>query len=317
MNIDQENMALNVPKRSPQILLGHLAQLTSVTVFSCGFMVQKVLVTQYAPPTILLWQFLGAGLIMWGICAVRRSYPVPGKRLVFNLLWGAMAPGMVLILNIYGGARTDGVSLALMWGLLPLIVPVLGFLILKELPHWTLALGAIVGFGGLVALSINRDAAGIGSQSGNILILIGVLCACFGQIIGRSMNSGNVPWFQVATLQISGASLITITLAALTGNLTGMTFSMPIHAFAMAYLVLVMTVLNFALFNYALKQLTVAWASIYVALNPVLGTIAAMVILDARPRLIDWIGMIVIVSGVVFPHVYVLLRRKRATTVGG
>lgn len=292
-------------------LLGHLAQLGSVVVFSCGFMVQKLLVTKYAAPTVLLWQFSGAGLLMWAICAVRRILPVFGKRLVMTLLWGAMAPGLVMILNIFGGAKTDGVSLALVWGLLPLIVPVFGLLFLNERPHWTLWLGAFIGFGGLVALTINREVAGIGSLPGSLLIFLAVLCASFSQIIGRRMNKGNAPWFQVATLQVSGAFLVVFVLAATTGNISIIAFTMPSQAFAMAYLVLVMTVLNYALFNFALKQLPVAWVSIYVALNPVIGTIAAIVILGANPRFADWLGMIVIVSGVVLPHCYALMQRKK------
>lgn len=312
MNANAENMTLDARTASTRKLLGHLAQLGSVAVFSCGFMVQKLLVTEYAAPTILLWQFLGAALFMWGVCAVQRIIPVLGKRVLLTLLWGAMAPGLVMILNIFGGAKTDGISLALMWGLLPLIVPLLGFLLIKERPHWTLGLGAVIGFGGLVALALNREGAGIGSLSGNILVLLAVLCASFSQIVGRTLNKGAVPWFQVATLQVSGALLAVFALAFATGNVSGMSFAMPSQAFAMAYLVLGMTVLNYALFNFALKQLPVAWVSIYVALNPVLGTLAAIVILDAKPRFIDWVGMAVIVSGVVLPHVYALTQRKKS-----
>ncbi|MEP0522029.1 MAG: DMT family transporter [Hyphomicrobiales bacterium] len=296
----------------PKRLLGHLAQLGSVVVFSCGFMVQKLLVTQYAAPTILFWQFLGAALVMWAICAVRRMLPMVGRRLLLTLVWGAMAPGLVMILNIVGGAKTDGVSLALMWGLLPLIAPLFGFFFLKEYPHWTLWMGAAVGFGGLLALAINREGAGIGSLTGNIFVLLAVLCASFSQIAGRTLNKGDAPWFQVATLQVSGAFLAVLIFAAATGSVPLLSLAMPIHVFAMAYLVLIMTVLNYALFNFALKQLPVAWVSIYVALNPVFGALAAIVVLDETPRFIDWIGMAIIVSGVVLPHIYVLTQRNRS-----
>lgn len=312
MSAKGNDKTLVVHKGPSRKLLGHLAQLGSVTVFSCGFMVQKLLVTQYAAPTVLLWQFLGAALLMWIICAARRMLPAPGKRLVFNLLWGAMAPGFVMILNILGGAKTDGVSLALMWGLLPIIAPLLGFVFLKEYPHWTLWLGAMIAFGGLLALAINREGAGIGSLSGNILVLLAVLCASFSQIAGRTLNKGVAPWFQVATLQISGAFLAVFAFAVATGSMSMLSLSMPSHVFAMAYLVLIMTVLNYALFNFALKQLPVAWVSIYVALNPVFGALAAIIILDETPRLIDWLGMAVIVSGVVFPHMYALMQRKKS-----
>ncbi|MEH6726275.1 MAG: EamA family transporter, partial [Hyphomicrobiales bacterium] len=124
---------------SRSTLLAHLAQLSSVAIFSCGFMVQQALVIDFAPTTVLLWQFLGASLIMWGICFVRHQLPPLNRRFGKTLLWGFMAPGAVLALSIHGGARTDGVSLALMWGLLPLIASALGYLILRENAHWSLA----------------------------------------------------------------------------------------------------------------------------------------------------------------------------------
>ncbi|MFK8035634.1 MAG: DMT family transporter [Hyphomicrobiales bacterium] len=318
--VNEFAMQSTVTKLSAEIpgkLMGHLAQLGSVVIFSCGFMVQKSLLTDYSASKILLWQFLGACVVMWVICAFRQILPAFGKRFFLTILWGAMAPGLVMILNIYGGAKTDGVSLALMWGLLPLIVPVLGFLLLKERPHWTLGLGALIGFGGLVALTLNREAAGIGSLTGNLLILLGVVCASFSQIIGRRLNEGKAPWFQVATLQVSGALVVVLGLAAATGNLSSMVISIPAQGFAMAYLVLAMTVLNYTLFNFALKQLPVAWVSIYVALNPAIGTLAAIYILDANPRFIDWLGMAVIVSGVVLPHIYVLLQRNKPVAPAG
>ena len=112
-------MQISLTNRS--ILLAHLAQLVSVIIISVGFMVQKSLVREFAAPTILLWQFLGASLVMWLICLVRHYHRTVSRRFAFILLWGGMAPGLVMIFTIYGGARTDGVSLAVMWGLLPLL----------------------------------------------------------------------------------------------------------------------------------------------------------------------------------------------------
>tara|TARA_R110002124_G_scaffold131134_3_gene293208 strand:+ start:1087 stop:1998 length:912 start_codon:yes stop_codon:yes gene_type:complete len=301
-------MQISLTNRS--ILLAHLAQLVSVIIISVGFMVQKSLVREFAAPTILLWQFLGASLVMWLICLVRHYHRTVSRRFAFILLWGGMAPGLVMIFTIYGGARTDGVSLAVMWGLLPLLVPVLGFLLLNEKAHWSLALGAAIGFAGLIVLSLSREAAGTGSMAGNALVLLAVLCASFSQIVGRRMNRGAIPWFQVATLQVTGALIAIIGLSLATGTFTLLPLTLPLQGVAMAYLVLVMTVLNYALFNYALRHLPVAWVSIYVALNPAFGTLAAIVILDAQPRPLDWIGIAIIISGVTLPHIHALLRRR-------
>lgn len=292
------------------ILLAHLAQLSSVAVFSCGFMVQQALAIDTPPTTVLLWQFLGAAVIMWAICVASNQVPPLNRRLGKTLLWGLMAPGAVLALSINGGARTDGVSLALMWGLLPLMASALGYLILRENAHWSLAVGSCVGFGGLVIVTLSREAAGEGDLIGNVLVFLAVLCASFSQIIGRRMNSGAVPWFQVATLQVTGALIAVVGLALVTGTLTFITLGSPIRIFAMVYLIVAMTVLNYAVFNFALRHLQVAWVSIYVALNPVLGSVAAIIILGDIPRLFDWVGMTVIIAGVMLPHAYSLYRRR-------
>ncbi len=273
-------------------------------------MVQQALAIDTPPTTVLLWQFLGATVIMWAICVARNQVPPLNRRLGKNLLWGLMAPGAVLALSINGGARTDGVSLALMWGLLPLMASALGYLILRENAHWSLAIGSCVGFGGLVIVTLSREAAGEGDLIGNVLVLLAVLCASFSQIIGRRMNSGAVPWFQVATLQVTGALIAVVGLALVTGTLTFITLGSPIRIFAMVYLIVAMTVLNYAVFNFALRHLQVAWVSIYVALNPVLGSVAAIIILGDIPRLFDWVGMTVIIAGVMLPHAYTLYRRK-------
>lgn len=273
-------------------------------------MVQQALVKDFAATTVLLWQFLGAAVIMWLVCFARQQLPELNLRFGRTLLWGFMAPGMVLILSIHGGARTDGVSLALMWGLLPLIVATLGYLILRENAHWSLAVGGCIGFGGLAVVSLSREAAGIGDLLGNTLVFLAVLCASFSQIIGRRMNSGTSPWFQVATLQVTGALIAVFCLALGTNTLAAIAFGSSGQMLAMTYLVLAMTVLNFALFNFALRHLQVAWVSIYVALNPVLGSLAAIVILGDIPRLFDWVGMSIIIAGVMLPHVYTLYCRR-------
>ena len=124
-------------------------------------------------------------------------------------------------------------------GPVALLVPVLGFLLLNEKAHWSLALGAAIGFAGLIVLSLSREAAGTGSMAGNALVLLAVLCASFSQIVGRRMNRGAIPWFQVATLQVTGALIAIIGLSLATGTFTLLPLTLPLQGVAMAYLVLV------------------------------------------------------------------------------
>lgn len=287
---------------------GHLAQLVSITVWTVGLVVQKALTPGANAASILLLQFALAGALMWAGLAVLGRLPRPGRGMLLPLAWGVFAPGLVLTLSIAGAARTDGVSLALMWGLLPLLVPVLARLLLGEPLHWSFPVAGGVGLGGLVLLLGDRIALGAGDLTGNLLVFASVVCASLSQVIGRRLNSGARPWFHTAVLQVTGAALACAAMAAVTG-LRLPDLGDPAQALAVGYLVLGMTVVNFLAFNLALARIRAAWVALYAALSPAIGTLAAALILGAVLRPVDAVGMAVMVSGVAFPHLLRLTGR--------
>lgn len=302
----------SLPPKPVRAVYGHLAQFGSVVIMSSGFMVQKRLVMESHPLNVVFWQFVLASVLMWLLVLLLRPRLGPIRPVDSSfwkiLAWGVMAPGGVMVFAILGAARTDGISLALLWGALPLIVPLLGVWLLKEHPHWSLWLGALVGFGGLILLTFERQTQGLGTGLGTGLVVLAVLAASFSQIIGRQMNKGARPWFHVATLQVSGACLGIVVLAVLSGAVGAPPLGSTTSALSLAYLVVVMTLGNYTLFNIALKALPVAWVALYVALNPVLGTLAAIALLGEVPRGLDLVGMAVIIAGVSLPHVMRLRR---------
>lgn len=291
--------------------LGHLAQLASITVFTTGLIVQKRLVADHGFADVVAAQFVLAALVMWtGLLAAGVRRAAIGNPLG-PLAWGVMAPGLVLLFSAAGSRLTDGVSLSVVWGTLPLIVPLLGLAILKERFHWSLGAGALIGFSGMVLLTLDRQSIGEGSWEGNALVLAGVLCASISQIVGRFLNTGERSWPVLATLQVTGAAIVA-TAAAFADARLDLAWLLEREALAaMAYLVLVMTAFNFLAFNLALSRLRVAWVSIYVSLNPVVGTLASIALLGAAVRPGDWMGIGVIVAGVMLPHALRLRRPPR------
>lgn len=292
-------------------LVGHVAQIVSTAAFAIGIMVQKDL-TQYAPAADIVALQLTLSLApMWLICAYLGHLPRRMSEIIPGLLWGCLTPGLVFLFASAGAARTDGVSIALIWGMAPLIVPFMGRLFLGERFHWTLPLGAVVAFAGIIVLTLNRQEIGAGDLTGNLLVGAGMLCASFGQIAGRHLNTRGAPWFRIATLQVTGAAGIAWVAALYDGALAIPPLDDSAVLSQIVFLVLGMTLANFIGYNLALSRIPVAWISLYNSLNPIIGTIAAVIIVSALVRPFDIAGIVIIMAGVVLPHLWRIARSGR------
>ena len=75
---------------------------------------------------LVLMQMAGGALIMWPIVlAFVRPALRPADALL-RLGFGALTPGCGMLLSAAGAGLTDAVSLGVIWGLMPLMVPLLG-----------------------------------------------------------------------------------------------------------------------------------------------------------------------------------------------
>ena len=292
-------------------LTGHVAEIISVAAFAIGVMVQKDLAREFPAADVVALQFTLALGPMWLICVFLGVQPRRWSQVVPGLLWGCLTPGLVFLFASAGAARTDGVSVALIWSITPLIVPVLGRLFLSERFHWTLPAGAAVAFVGVIVLTLDRQAIGEGDTLGNLLVALGMLSAAFGQIVGRRLNTRSAPWFRIATLQVTGATGIAWVIALADGEFSAPSIVDTDAMGKLAFLVVGMTMANFIGYNLALSRIPVAWISLYSSLNPAIGTAAAVLLLSALVRPYDVIGITIVMAGVALPHAWRIARRTR------
>ena len=295
-------------QRDPVDGAGLTAALLSVLIWQAGLIVQKALAAGTNAGSLMLVQVGCAAVLMWAVLIVRRSLPPPGRRTVLNLAWGMMAPGLVFALGIAGAARTDGVSMALIWGILPLLGPFLARLILGEPLHWTFPAGGALGLAGLALMLSDRVAAGSSDWAGNLLVLASVCCSSLSSVIARFVNRGRNTWFASATLQLSGATLTGV-LVVLAMGWDPPEVASAGNLLALAYLVLFMTILNYVAFNFALSRLAVSWVGLSAATAPVVGLAMAWLLIGAEVGPRDLAAAAVIIAGVALPHLWRLARR--------
>lgn len=173
---------------------GLAACLTSVVIWQAGLIVQKAMVEGTNAPSLMLVQIGSATALMWTMLLAGGKLPPLGRGTVLNVAWGMLAPGVAVSLGIAGAARTDGVSIALIWGLFPLLGPFLSRIVLGESLHWTFPVGGLVGFGGLAAMMVDRAAAGHSDMTGNLLVFASVCCSSISSVIARFVNRGRSTW---------------------------------------------------------------------------------------------------------------------------
>lgn len=289
---------------------GIAASLLSVAVWQAGLIVQKLLAPGTNAGSLMLVQIGCAAVLMWAVLLARGRLPPLRLHTGLNVAWGMLAPGLVLGLSIAGGARTDGVSVALIWGFLPLLGPFLARLILGEPLHWTFPAGGMVGLAGLALMLSDRAAEGGADWIGNGLVLAAVVCSALSAVIARFINRGRDTWFQSATLQLTGGILTGIAIVLLTGwkppSVTG-----TADLLALAYLVLFMTVLNYVAFNFALSRLPVSWVGLTAATAPVIGVAMAWLLIGAEVSARDLLATAVIIAGVALPYLWRLSATRR------
>ncbi len=283
--------------------IGVLAQFISLSVWQSGLIVQKLLVADSNVQSVMLLQLGLAAIFMLLALTIISGVPQFNRRNAANLAWGLIAPGLVFAFGIAGAARTDGVSVVMIWGTFPLVGAITARLLIREPLHWTFTVAGIVSFILVALLADSRSAGGAGDMIGNLLVLLSVVCASFGMVIGRIMNRQPKSWFRAATLQITGAAIGAVALTALLG------FDPPdlldrSNLVATLYLVLFMTVTNFLAYNIALARVGVATLSLNASFAPLIGLAAAWVILDTQLGVVDLVFASLIVASVAFPHLW-------------
>ncbi len=190
---------------------GHLAMVGSVSVYAIGLVVQKQLALTVPFAQIAFWQFGIAAMVLWTLSlATSPGLKLKPLHLIAGLVWGMIAPGASLMINMIGARSTDGVTMMMIWGLLPLVAPLIGPIVIGERFRPIIVFSAIIAIGGVWVGVGDRMALGWSAIEGTPLVGLAVVMAGCGFVLGRWLNRGDVSWHRFAALQVTGAALVAL-----------------------------------------------------------------------------------------------------------
>jgi drug/metabolite transporter (DMT)-like permease len=294
---------LNVWKKIFGVPQGVGLIILSTALYGLTIVLSKGVMERIPPLTLLTVQTASSVAFLWAIVWVRRI-PVRWSRGTVQAgLAGLLEPGLSYLCGMFGLAMTTASDAALLGTVEPVVTIALAWLLLKEkVSKLLLGLGALACVGVLFVAVPEGGGAMRSSLQGNFLVGLGLVFASLYAIVtGRSI--ANMSPVVLAALQQSAALglfvIIEVWAWCFQGERlvwqAGMGGSLVIAVLSGAF----GYGLAFLLYLAALRYRSASEVSLYLALVPVFGAMAAYVILGERLLPVQGFGGALIVLAVV------------------
>lgn len=286
------------------VLMGTLFSL----VWSSAFMAGKVGMAASGPLTLLSLRFLLAGILVWPLAHLRggmyraavqvrpervlkkQELRDIGVALLAGLLNNAVYLGLAFaaMRTVPAGLTTILVSTS------PLMTSALAAVALRERPGWRTAAGLAAGFAGVVWIMRTRALSASADLHGVMLILLGTIALSASTLLYRQIAGRLDPW-RIAAIQLPTSGLVLLPLAWWREGLA----VQPSAAFfgSLLYLAVVVSIGTTLLLLWLVRHGGASRASSFHLLNPLFGTMLAVLILGEHIPTSDLLGALPIMAG--------------------
>jgi drug/metabolite transporter (DMT)-like permease len=262
---------------------------------------------QSLPPFLLSsLRFLLAGILLLGWCWLVKKQPSPSAKSVgINSIAG--------ILTLFGGtASVAWAEQYISTSLAAIIVTAVPFwFVLLDKKQWSfyfsnkmIIAGLIIGFAGVILLAgFDRTNASHSSPpkqlSGVIAVVAGGIAWTSGSLYSK-YNPTRSSLIINAAIQLSTAGVFSLIVSFVFGEWNSFSFkSVTISSWlALAYLVLIGSIVAFSCYLFLLKMRPPAQASTYVYVNPVVALLLGAIFVNEPVTWIKVIALAIILSGV-------------------
>ncbi len=259
----------------------------------------KYLLLYIDPVTMTTFRIFLAGLTVFAIIPFLKIFRLPTRREWLFIVAGAL---LNVVLHHYfltmGLARTSGSNAGLILGTGPVLTAVLVSVILRNFPSRIQWLGLALGLAGVSSVVL----AGGETESfslGDVFIFIAILVQVYSFIIIAQISKTLDPRLMTAYMFIIGSIvLFFIGLVQEPGEIKAFASVPPIFWLAFAASGVVATAIGHMLYNYSVGIAGPSKAAIFINFNTMFSLIGSAVLLGESITIRHYIGLILIVGGV-------------------
>lgn len=262
----------------------------------------KVIVENFMPITITAFRIFTAGLVVFIILTFTKIVRLPKNKEWFYVAGGAL---FSVVLHHYflasGLTMTTAANTGLILGMGPVLTVIFATLILKRKPSKLQFTGFIFGFIG-VSFTVLAGSDGLNSVNlGDFYILLSILSQALSFIVIKQAADMMDPRLFTGYMLLFGSIvLFLISLWREPGGLASLRDADVTVWLVFLFSAVIATGVGHMVYNYAINQLGPAETSIFLNLNTFFSIMGAAIFLNESILLSHFIGLIFIVSGVIF-----------------
>jgi drug/metabolite transporter (DMT)-like permease len=271
-----------------------------IVLWASAYVPSKIGATAVPPAWFLVARFLAAGLVMGAIALVlRRPFPPRLAQWLVYAALGVLANGAYLGLTYTALSRGLGSGMgSIVASTNPLILALVAPRLLKEPLTWRKALGLALGFGGVVAVMLARGDSSSARPTEVGIAFAGVVSNVASTILFKRAR-GTTDLLAINTIQLIGAGLVLVPVAALFSPSPSLQQLTPIVVWSFVYLVVVLSVGASLLWFWLLSRGAASRVSAFYFLTPIFGLAFGALLLGEAIGPGDALGLVAVALGIV------------------
>ncbi|MCH2285394.1 MAG: DMT family transporter [SAR324 cluster bacterium] len=269
----------------------------------------KIALEEIAVPQLVSMRAVFSSIILL-VFSFAIGYRYSPKKVGWKpFLLGFLDPGLTSLLFVYSLTVLSAANTILIIALLPFSQSILGRIVFNEKIQPSIWIGGIVAAYGLATFYSIEDFNDRDSLWGNLLMFFCFCLFSVSQLLVKKIMKSEVAAIHVTTSQMISASVFLSLYMVFFGDMT-----LPFRASSGTLMTLVFLIFSMAFpfffYNKALRYITVGMASLLLVLIIPFGFIFAAIFLGESITLTKSAGAIMVMIGVVIPHLIVLWKRK-------
>jgi drug/metabolite transporter (DMT)-like permease len=263
--------------------------------WSSAFTSARIIVADAPPMTALAIRFLVSGLIGIGIAlALGQSWRLTRGQWRSTVVFGLCQNGLYLGMNFVAMQWIEASLAAIIASTMPLIVALAGWLIFGDKVRALGVAGLVAGVAGVSLIMGARFSGGV-DVTGVVLCGIGVMALAFATLSVRGASSGGNLMMIVGIQMLIGSAALAV--PALMLESWEVSWSWQLVA-AFVYTTLVSGLAATWVWFLLVNRIGAVRAATFHFLNPFFGVAIAALLLGERVGMLDLVGVLVIMAGI-------------------
>lgn len=278
--------------------------------YGASFLAMKVVLFEYSPATMMMFRMLIASIMFIPfMTTVYRNIRIQKKDIGLLLLMTICEPCLYFLFEANALSFTTSSQAGIVYSMLPLFITLGAIIVLREKVPLAAFGGFLIAIIGSILLSCNSAATEIAPRPllGNSLEFLAVIMTTVSIITTKYLMDKYPPFFLAGFQTLSGAVFFTI-LNFVQGH--GFHLNMSMTLFVIIYLGIV-TVSDYALYNFAMCTLSASKASAFLYLQPVFAIFFGVVFLNEFLTPLQIFAVFLIFTGLILSQKKMLVKARR------